>query len=105
MCVYPKIRIRRDPDITDIRMEESTVNFSQKGLKPAFSAYSDGVLTLSPVVFSRDRKMAEGGREITISLPSDAAVHVEPPRYHDFTEDQYHTNISLLKNSRNLDLF
>lgn len=103
--VYPKIRIRRDPDITDIRMEESTVNFSRKGLKPAFSAYSDGVLTLSPVIFSRDRKMAEGGREITISLPSDAAVQVEPPRYHDFTEDRYHTNISLLKNSRNLDLF
>ena len=86
------------------RIEESTVNFNRKDRAPAFCTYSDGVLTLSPVVLSDDRKMAEGGQEITISLPADAAVQVEPPRYHDFTEDQYHTNISLLKDSRNLDL-
>ena len=102
--IYPKVRIRRDPAITDIRIEESTVNFNRKDRAPAFCTYSDGVLTLSPVVLSDDRKMAEGGQEITISLPADAAVQVEPPRYHDFTEDQYHTNISLLKDSRNLDL-
>ena len=103
--IYPKVRIRRDPAITDIRIEESTVNFNRKDRAPAFCTYSDGVLTLSPVVLSDDRKMAEGGQEITISLPADAAVQVEPPRYHDFTEDQYHTNISLLKDSRNLNLF
>ena len=102
--IYPKVRIRRDPAITDIRIEESTVNFNRKDRAPAFCTYSDGVLTLSPVVLSDDRKMAEGGQEITISLPADAAVQVEPPRYHDFTEDQYHTNISLLNDSRNLDL-
>lgn len=103
--LYPRIKIHRNDEADSIRIKESTIFFSGKNRQPEFCSYSDGTLILSPSVLNDRQKMEESGREITISLPADTEVQVKAPRYHDFTKEQYHTNITLLKGHSDVDIF
>lgn len=103
--LYPRIRIHRNDELDSIQIKESTVNFSDKTRQPAFCSWSNGTLTLSPSLLKNGQRIVEAGREITISMPEDMPVQVNAPRYHAFTEEQYHTNISILKDRNHVDLF
>lgn len=97
LYAFPEITLKRNPAADSIEVKESTVFFKGINRTPSFCSYSDGVLTLSPIVFSRHGRIEEAGREITISLPVSAKVMVEGPESHDFSGEQHHTNIAMLK--------
>lgn len=103
--LYPRIRIHRNDEQNTVRIKESTINFADKNREPAFCSWSNGTLTLSPSLLKNGQRIVEAGREIIISMPEDMPVQVNAPRYHAFTEEQYHTNISVLKDRDYVDLF
>lgn len=98
--LYPTIRLCRDQEAEGIEVRETSVRFTEKNMLPDFCTYSDGVLSIAPTVLDKDSRIREIGREAIIRIPASTQVQVEPPRYHDFSTEQCHTNIRALKDGK-----
>lgn len=100
--MYPEIKVKRirNAEKGEILVKSGTWYFNSRSGSPDFYSISGNILTLEPSVLEKGRQLTEAGRQLTIEVPESMELRVDSPRYHDFKDNIFHTNIALLKHCR-----
>lgn len=104
MVSYPELRIKDTYD-GDYRIKSeydyfpNTLDFEEwQGITNGKLYHFDGsVLTLYPVIYSRDNKVKVIDRDVTIYLPEEIRKVIESPVYHEFNTSTEYSDIKFVK--------